>query len=59
VSKNFRISESKTLQVRVDATNVFNHPVPNIPSFAVTSLGNITGKGNQTRTFQGQLRLSF
>jgi hypothetical protein len=30
MSKTVRITETKTLQVRFDATNVFNHPVPNL-----------------------------
>jgi hypothetical protein len=38
-SKNFRISESKNLQIRIDTTNVLNHPVPNIPSFSIDNLG--------------------
>lgn len=59
LSKNFRLSESKSLQIRIDTTNVMNHPIPNIPSFTIDTLGQINGKGNQTRTFQGQARLSF
>jgi hypothetical protein len=59
IGKTFRLSESKSMQVRIDTTNVLNHPVPNIPDFSLTGLGNITGKGNQTRTFQGQLSISF
>jgi hypothetical protein len=31
ISKQFRISESKSLQLRIDATNVLNHPTPNNP----------------------------
>src|SRR5205807_8127734 len=30
MSRTVRITETKTLQVRFDATNVFNHPVPNL-----------------------------
>jgi len=62
ISKTFRISEAKSLQIRVDATNVFNHPTPNGPNLAVsgtTDFGQISGKGNQTRNFQGQVRFSF
>jgi hypothetical protein len=59
ISKNFRISESKSLQIRIDTTNVMNHPIPDIPSFTIDTLGQINGKGAQTRTFQGQVRLSF
>ena len=58
-SKSFALSENKTLQIRMDATNVLNHATPNFPTLSAGSLGTITGKGNQTRQFQGQLRLSF
>jgi hypothetical protein len=58
-SKTFRVSESKTFQIRMDATNVLNHPTPNQPTLSAGNLGGITGKGNQVRQFQGQLRISF
>jgi len=59
LSKSFRFSESKTLQVRLDASNVLNHATPNQPTLSAGSLGTISGKGNQTRQLQGQLRISF
>ena len=58
-SKSFSISESKTIQIRIDATNVLNHPVPNQPDVSALNLGSINGKGNQRRQLQGQLRVSF
>jgi len=60
--KSFTLTESKSLEVRVDATNVFNHPNPNNPELNINGnndLGVINGKGNQTRSFQGQVRLNF
>jgi hypothetical protein len=62
ISKTFLITETKSLQVRVDATNIFNHPVPNAPTLSIngnTVLGVISGKSNAHREFQAQLRLSF
>jgi len=61
LSKSIRISESKQLQVRFDATNVLNHPQPNNPEFDINDadFGTIAAKGNQTRNFQGQLRFQF
>jgi hypothetical protein len=67
-SFSFRITESKSLQFRADAFNVFNHSQPGAPNLSInpSSLttgaalpwGQITTKtGN--RTFQGQLRLMF
>jgi hypothetical protein len=61
LSKSFRISESKTLQLRVDTLNVLNHPQPNNPNLSITGnapFGQITSKSGQ-RSFQGQLRLTF
>jgi hypothetical protein len=61
LGKTFRISESKSLQVRFDAQNVLNHPQPGTPNFSITGnapFGQVTTKtGN--RIFQGQMRLNF
>jgi len=62
MSKSFRIAETKSVQVRLDATNVFNHPKPNAPNFNINGnsvLGTITGKDDSVRTFQAQLRFTF
>jgi hypothetical protein len=60
LSKSIRISESKSFQLRVDATNVLNHPTPNAPNFSINSddFGLSTTK-NGNRSFQGQLRFTF
>jgi hypothetical protein len=62
--KTFTISESKTVQIRMDATNVFNHPEPANPTLAITNanFGRITGanaKSTLRRQFQAQLRFTF
>jgi hypothetical protein len=61
-SKTFRVTESKSLQVRVDTTNVLNHPSPGGPNLDINTpngaFGNVTSKTGG-RTFQGQLRLQF
>jgi len=60
-SKTIRIDESKSVQIRVDARNVLNHPILGNPSLNInnnpTPFGQISG-GNVTgaRQFQGQLR---
>jgi len=72
IGKSFRISESKSLTVRIDATNVLNHPDlidpdPQTGSSINTAglvFGRIQSKGGagantQPRTFQAQLRFSF
>jgi hypothetical protein len=61
LSKQFRISESKSVQLRFDATNVMNHPQPNNPQYSInnSAFGTIAAKGNQTRVFQGQFRFNF
>jgi hypothetical protein len=57
-SKVFRVRESKSVQIRVDATNVLNHPTPTAPSFAAGTFGVSTNKTGE-RSFQGQLRVNF
>jgi hypothetical protein len=68
IQKAFRISESKQLTIRIDARNVLNHPEPFIPLFTtnnqfISQFGVIEcGCGDSksgTRTFQGQVRLTF
>ena len=70
LAKQIRISESKSLQIRLDATNVFNHPEPNFATglnnallnINQTNFGTITGATAKTdlrRQFQAQLRLNF
>jgi hypothetical protein len=64
LSKSFKISESKTVQFRMDATNVLNHPEPANPILAITNanFGQITGanaKSTLHRQFQAQIRVSF
>jgi hypothetical protein len=62
MSKRLRITESKSLQFRVDATNILNHPVPNNPNLDInttTPFGFIQDKGNQRREFKGMLRFEF
>jgi hypothetical protein len=62
MSKTFQLSESKSLQLRIDAENILNHPVPNAPTLDINGndpIGYISGKGTQHRELKGQLRLSF
>jgi hypothetical protein len=62
ISKLFRLSESKTIQVRVDATNVLNHSNWNEPTLNIQSsnFGRTTGKGGPgQRVLQAQMRLTF
>jgi len=60
LGKTFRITESKSLQLRVDAQNVLNHPQPGGPNLSITTgnFGAITGKTGG-RVMQGQMRLTF
>ena len=69
-SKNFSISESKSIQIRFDSTNVLNHPLPGFfnsatntttrgtPSYSAGTFGVVNTKTGE-RSFQGQLRLMF
>jgi Carboxypeptidase regulatory-like domain len=62
-SKTFSAGESRSFQIRVDATNVLNHPLSAAPSFQAGTFGviNAIGGVNKTgeRAFQGQLRVNF
>src|SRR5207244_8224290 len=64
LSKAIRLTESKSLQVRLDATDVLNHPEPgalslNLTGAAASNFGVISGKTNLHRQLQAQLRFSF
>jgi hypothetical protein len=62
MSKLVRLTESKTVQVKLDATNILNHPVPNNPSLDINSpnpFGFLQSKDGSRREFRGQLRLNF
>ena len=62
--KLITLSESKSVEFRIDASNVLNHPEPANPTLDINSnnFGLITGaaaKSTQHRQFQAQLRLNF
>jgi hypothetical protein len=64
ISKAIKITESKTLQFRLDATDVLNHPEPTTPILditgnAATNFGVINLKSSLRRQLQAQLRLNF
>jgi hypothetical protein len=62
LSKAVQLSEDMRLQVRADATNVFNHPFPADPNFNINSgnpFGFIQAKDDQRRSFKAQVRLEF
>jgi len=66
ISKQFRISESKSVQLRIDTSNVLNHPTPGGPQFSINAnnnpFGQITTKNvapQAGRAFQGQVRFNF
>ena len=63
LSKSFHVTESKIVQLRIDAFNVMNLPLPATPNVNINGTGN-TAFGqvvNKTgsRRFQVSLRLSF
>jgi hypothetical protein len=62
LAKSVRITETKKLQFRMDATNVLNHPLlgnPNLDLNSTTRFGTVQSKGNQRREFKAQLRFDF
>jgi hypothetical protein len=66
ISKTFRMTESKTLSLRIDSNNILNHPLPGEPVSNISSpdFGRILDGGFNigkmgSRTFQASLRLAF
>jgi hypothetical protein len=62
IRKSFKLTESKTLTIRMDATNILNHPVPSNPTLNINAtnvLGYIADKTSAHREFQAQIRLAF
>jgi Carboxypeptidase regulatory-like domain len=59
LQKRIRFAESRAVTVRVDASNILNHPTPGNPNLDINStFGEIQTKtGN--RTLAGQVRLEF
>jgi hypothetical protein len=64
--KRVRVTETKNVQFRLDATNVFNHPEPNTGNLIMNinnaNFGLFTGasaKNDLRRQFQAQLRFEF
>jgi hypothetical protein len=62
--KSFTVAEAKTVEFRIDASNIFNHPEPGTPTLSINSatFGQITGnaaKSNLRRQFQAQMRFNF
>ncbi|MDI9611449.1 MAG: hypothetical protein QM330_00045, partial [Acidobacteriota bacterium] len=75
MSKSIEFMEGKRIEFRIDAQNIFNHPMPSNSAFAWNArftaisnpnfaLNNDTKFGYMAtkgghRTFQGKLRISF
>jgi hypothetical protein len=66
ISKAFSITETKSLQFRLDVFNILNHAQPGNPSLSINNtsfpvpFGEIVSKnGNDPRTMQAQLRFQF
>jgi hypothetical protein len=62
VSKRIQIREDISMDVRMDATNIFNHPTPANPNVAVQGGGDEFGTidtKNGSRIFQLKARIDF
>lgn len=66
MQKVLKLTESKTLEFRIDASDVLNHPEPGSPNFNINStsasfgqINGTTAKSTLHRQFQAQLRLRF
>jgi len=74
LSKSIKLTESKSLQIRLDATDILNHPEPNsaanvfslnLTGAAAANFGQFVSSGtngaktNLHRQLQAQLRFNF
>jgi hypothetical protein len=61
MTKSVMLTEGKSLNFRVNASNILNHPSPNNPIFQVGGFGalGVTGMKSGNRTFQGNLTIRF
>jgi hypothetical protein len=60
LQKRIRLAESRSLTLRINASNILNHPTPGNPNLDINSgtFGEINSKTG-SRTLSGQLRLEF
>jgi hypothetical protein len=60
LQKKIRLDEVRNVSIRLDASNLFNHPTPGNPNLNINSgtFGQITTKTG-SRTLAGQIRLEF
>jgi hypothetical protein len=60
LQKRIRLAESRSLTLRINASNILNHPTPGDPNLNINSgtFGEISTKTG-SRTLSGQLRLEF
>jgi hypothetical protein len=59
MGKTFRITESKSLQIRADATNLLNHPTPGGLNLGMATANGAVDTKTGSRSLQGTLRFSF
>jgi hypothetical protein len=61
LQKNLKLAESKSLQLRLEAFNAFNHPQFNYPNATVgnSQVGQITSIVGNARNLQASLRFEF
>jgi len=62
MTKSVMLTEGKSLNFRLNATNILNHPSPSNPGFSVSQYGGglgITGMKSGNRTFQGNVTIRF
>jgi len=60
LQKKIRFAEARSLTIRIDASNILNHPTPGNPNLDINSgtFGEISTKTG-SRTLAGQVRLEF
>jgi len=63
MTKSIMLTEGKSLNIRMNASNILNHPSPSSPSFSVSAYSytgfGVTNYKSGNRTFQGNLTIRF
>jgi len=61
MTKSIQLTEGKSLNIRMNANNILNHPSPTSPGFTVGGFGTfgVTGMKTGNRSFQGNVTIRF
>ena len=61
ISKSVRLTEGKSMQIRIDASNIFNHVEATAPTMTISSITNFGRLASKSgnRSVQARIRIDF